>query len=277
MGTETRISWTDHTLNAWIGCVKVSSGCKHCYAEELVKNRFGKHLWGPAKTTSRQRTKTPWANAQTWNRQALKAPGILGPYRPRMVFLGSLMDIFEDHPDANAIRPEVWQLIRECENLDFQLLTKRPENIKRMLPDDWGEGYENVWLGTSVEDGSVANRIHHLANVPAYIRFISYEPALGPLAGSGTFRRYFDRIHWVIYGGESGPNFRTHDLDWARDMLTFCRTYSIAFFYKQAAGRFPGADPTLDGKTIQEFPLERIRSLAETLESDLKGQMSLGF
>lgn len=277
MGSETKIGWTDSTFNAYLGCHKVSAGCKHCYAEELVGKRFGANLWGPAKTTKRQRTKTPWANVRTWNRQAKEKPGILGPGRPRLVFVGSLMDIFEDHPDANDIRPDVWQLIRECENLDFQLLTKRPENIERMLPDDWGEGWENVWLGASVESGAVATRIGHLANVPARIRFISYEPALGKLAWHPTLKRYYDKIHWMIYGGESGPNFREHDIQWARDMLTFCRACKIAFFYKQAAGKFQGFEPTLDGKTYEQFPLSRIRRLPQSTQPNPKGQMTLEF
>ena len=275
MGSETKIGWTDSTANFWLGCIEKSEGCRNCYARELVQNRFGKNLWGPAKTTKRQRTKTPWANVRTWNRQAKSKPGILGPHRPRMVFVGSLMDIFEDHPDANAIRPDVWQLIRECGNLDFQLLTKRPENIKRMLPNNWGRGYKNVWLGTSIEDEKVADRIGILAGIPARIRFISYEPALGPLASNSILHANHFDIHWIIYGGESGPNFRTHDLNWARAMFDFCREYKIAFFYKQAAGRFPGAEPTLDGKTIQEFPLERIRRLVEVQPP--KEQMTLGF
>ena len=230
-----------------------------------MQNRFGKNLWGPAKTTQRQRTKTTWANVRKWNRQAQKAPGILGPGRPRMVFLGSLMDIFENHPDANAIRPDVWKLIRECENLDFQLLTKRPENIRRMLPADWNHGYENVWLGVSVEDEEVADRIEILADVPARVRFISYEPAIGPLAWNPYLDANSDEIHWMIYGGESGPNFREHDIQWARDMREFCAARSIAFFYKQASARFPGYGTELDGKKVEAFPVSRIRRLSEML------------
>jgi len=264
-------------FNAWLGCIEYSAGCQNCYARELVKNRFGANLWGPAKTTKRQRTKTPWANARTWNRQALEKPGILGPGRPRLVFVGSLMDIFEDHPDANDIRPDVWPLIRECDNLDFLLLTKRPKNIERMLPDDWGEGYKNVWLGTSVEDGKVAKRIGILADIPANIRFISYEPALGPLASNSMLNECRAHIHWVIYGGESGPNFRPHDIQWARDMRAFCKQYEIAFFYKQAAGKFQGFEPMLDGKTIEQFPLSRIRRLSQTTQENPRGQMEMDF
>lgn len=261
MGQVTKISWTDHTLNCWIGCSRVSEGCRNCYAEEMVVRRWGQNLWGPAKTTERKRTKTPWQNARKWSRQAQKVPGILGPGRPRMVFLGSLMDVFEDHPDANAIRPEMWQLIRECENLDFQLLTKRPENIKRMLPDDWGHGYQNAWLGASVEDEAVEDRIAILCQVPALLRFISYEPAIGPLAHSSVLEENRHRLHWMIYGGESGPNFREHDIQWARDMKVFCQAHAIAFFYKQAAARFPGHGIELDGFRFEEFPVSWIRRL----------------
>ncbi|MCK5641645.1 MAG: DUF5131 family protein, partial [Gammaproteobacteria bacterium] len=90
MGSDTKIRWTDSTANFYIGCLPISKGCLNCFARDLVQNRFGKNLWGPAKTTKRQRTKTPWANARTWNRQAIEKPGILGPGRPRLVFVGSL-------------------------------------------------------------------------------------------------------------------------------------------------------------------------------------------
>jgi protein gp37 len=125
----------------------------------------------------------------------------------------------------------MWDLIRVSPNLHFQLLTKRPENIVKYLPKDWGdEGYPNVWLGTSVEDMRVANRVDILREIPADVRFISYEPALGSLNDIDL-----SGIDWVIFGGESGSGYREADLEWAREMDVKCQALDIAFFFKQSS------------------------------------------
>ncbi len=163
-----------------------------------------------------------------------------------------MMDWAEDRPDLYEPRQAMWTVVRECTNLIFQMLTKRPENIRKFLPNDWGSGYENVWLGTSVEDMRVASRGDHLRTIPAVVRFISYEPALGPLDE-------FDLtgIDWVLYGGESGNRVRHEDKDWARSMLRKCRDAGIAFHHKQSVGRYSGMNPELDGKIYFEFPTPR--------------------
>lgn len=241
MGEQTNIAWTDHTFNPWMGCVKVSAGCKHCYAETLITGRMGLNVWGG--NAPRQVTKGPWVDVMKWDRKA-EMDGVR-----RRVFCGSLCDVFEDHPDANAVRSKLWTLIALCKNLDWQLLTKRPENIVRMLPDDWDAGWPHVWLGTSIEDMRVAERADILRAIPAPVRFISYEPALGPLNDIDL-----SGIHWVIYGGESGPNRRPEDKQWARDMRDKCAAAGVAFFHKQSAGLHSGTGMLLDGKVIQEFP-----------------------
>ncbi len=177
-------------------------------------------------------------------------PGVLGVRKPQLVFCASLADIFEDHHAVDQARVRVWNLIRECPDLHFQLLTKRPENIVRMLPADWGVGWPNVWLGTSIEYFALRGRADPLREIPAVVRFISYEPALGPLRGINL-----RGIHWVIYGGESGPNFRQDDRQWARDMRQQCEDEGVAFFYKQAAGKRSKTDPLLDGERVEEFPI----------------------
>ena len=245
MGQDTKIAWTDHTMNPWLGCAKVSAGCKFCYAEQFITKRMGKPLWGPG--AKRERTKSPWKNARKWNRQALA----LG--QSQRVFCGSLCDIFEDHPTANEIRPDVWELIRECTALDWQLLTKRPENIRRFLPDDWGNGWPHVWLGCTIEDNRVAYRGDLLHHIPAAVRFISYEPAIGPL----DLLSPLAWLDWVIYGGESGPGHRTEDKQWARDMRDRCKLNGVAFFHKQSAGYRAGLGVELDGELIREFPSPR--------------------
>lgn len=242
MGESTAIAWCDHTFNPWRGCQRVSEGCRHCYAETLM-HRWGlDNLWGP-KGERRRTTPANWRKPKQWNRAAVEAE------QRRRVFCSSLADVFEDHPDANAARPDLWELIDKTRWLDWLLLTKRPENIARMLPSGWGDGWPNVWLGTSIEDMRVAHRVAALVSVPAAVHFISYEPALGPLDDLDL-----SGIEWVIYGGESGKDFRPDDRDWARAMRDRCQRAGIAFFYKQGAALHPGRDTLLDGEEHRAWP-----------------------
>lgn len=259
MAEQSLIAWTDNTFNAAMGCMKVSDGCKNCYAETLTKNRMGLSLWGPAATTRRQIT-TPsyWRNPHKWAREAQAAPleGVRGDQAPgrRLVFCGSLFDWAEDHPTINEMRPRLWQLIRETAHaLDWQLLTKRPERIESLLPEDWRDGYPNVWLGTSIEDARVKSRADHLRRIPAVVRYISYEPALGPLAGELDL----DGLDWVIYGGESGSGYRDHDLAWPRDMRDACDAAGVTWFYKQSAAYRTEMGITLDGVMRRAWPVPR--------------------
>jgi len=241
----TIIAWTDHTFNAWWGCVKVSAGCKNCYADTLSKSYGFANLWG-ANSERRTFGEKHWANPVAWNREAATEG------RAHRVFCGSMMDWAEDHPTAEATRPQLWQVIRDTPMLQWQLLTKRPERIRACLPQDWGDGYPNVWLGTSVEDMRVANRVDYLRDIPATVRFISYEPALGPLDDLNI-----TGLDWVIYGGESGPGYRPHDLDWPRAMRLKCKQSDVAFFYKQAAAPRTEMGTTLDGETVRKYPTPR--------------------
>lgn len=245
MASETIIAWTDHTFNPWMGCTKVSAGCKNCYAATLTKNRMGLDLWGDK--APRQVTKAPWQNVMKWNRDA-KRDGVV-----RRCFTASLCDVFEDHPVPNMTRPKVWDVIRRCQHLDFQVLTKRPERIAECLPDDWDEGWPNVWLGTSIEDMRVAERADYLRDIPASVRFISYEPALGPLNDLDI-----SGFDWIIYGGESGPGHRPENKQWARDMHAKCSDNGSAFFHKQSAGYRTELGIELDGRIVREYPTPRI-------------------
>ena len=248
MADKTLIAWTDHTANFWMGCQKWSPGCLNCYAETLTTNRMGLHLWGPPKTTRRQAVKSVWANVRKWNRES-------DPANPARVFVGSLMDWAEDHPDAEAIRPAMWGLIRECRSLHFQMLTKRADRIPQLLPTDWGRGgYHNVWLGVSIENADYAHRADHLRAIPAVVRFVSYEPAIGPLAHALDLTG----LHWIIYGGESGSGRRAEDKQWARDMRDKCQAEGVAFFHKQSAGPRTEMGIELDGRIIREYPTPRI-------------------
>ena len=243
----TIIAWCDHTFNPWMGCTKVSDGCRNCYAEAMTRNRMGLSLWGAG--GKRQITKT-WQNPLKWN---LKAREVGKRHR---VFCASLCDVFEDHATANEARPRLWDLVRSCTSLDWLILTKRPERIAACLPMDWGiSGWPHVWLGTSIENMRVAGRADQLRKIPAIVRFISYEPALGPLDDLDI-----TGIDWVIYGGESGSKYRHEDKNWARTMRDKCRESGTAFFHKQSSGYRTETGIELDGEIVREYPLPRIHA-----------------
>jgi len=196
MGETTKIQWCDSTWNAWLGCSPVSAGCDNCYAKRLMDTRLGKAKWGPGGT--RVRTSAAyWRQPDKWDAQA-KVAGVR-----RRVFCDSLCDIFEDRPELVDWRFDCLRMALDTPNLDHLVLTKRPENIPKMLIhnlpfnyseddmrfhrmlSDWlvnGTPPANIWLGVSVEDQETANkRIPKLLEIPAAIHFVSYEPALGPV------------------------------------------------------------------------------------------------
>ena len=244
MGGRTAIAWTDSSFNIVNGCEKVSKGCRHCYAETLdIKFRGGKH-WGSAPLGKRQTFgDRHWRQPVIWNRKAAQEG------RPHLVFCSSICDVFEDHPIVAQELEKLWPLIRSTPHLIWQLLTKRADRIRVCLPSDWGDGYPNVWMGVSIENARYLERADFLREIPAAVRFISWEPALGP-----ADRLDLTGISWVIYGGESGPNFRPDNLEWARNLRRKCQGAGVAFFYKQRASIRPGTGATLDGEKIQEFP-----------------------
>lgn len=257
MSETTLIAWCDHTFNAWMGCEKVSEGCRNCYAATFTKNRMGKELWG--KNAPRQVTVGPWKEVAKWNRDAAAGvPGLRGP-GPHLVFLGSLMDWAEDRHDLIEPRARMWDTVRACRHLHFQMLTKRPQNIERLLPADWGDGFPNVWLGTTIEDMRVAARADYLRKIPAVVRFVSYEPAIGPLNDLDL-----TGLDWVIYGGESGSGYRPEDKQWARDMRDKCTAADVAFFHKQSAAFRTEQGIELDGEIVRHFPTPRVLTAAHT-------------
>ncbi len=173
------------------------------------------------------------------------------------MFSASLVDIF-DAEVPESWRTDFWQQVRETPHLDWLVLTKRPENIREMLPSSWGPGWHNVWLGVTAENQARADeRIPVLLDIPAVVHFASCEPLLGPLDLAS-----FARLDWVIVGGETGHGARPMEAAWARDVRAQCTEAGTAFFFKQwgahdEGGRRVGkkkAGRVLDGRTWDEVP-----------------------
>jgi protein gp37 len=177
MGEMTKISWTHSTFQPWIGCDKVSPACKHCYAE-LVAKRMGHDAWG-AKAPRIWMAEDYWRQPAKWNAKAAEAG------QRRRVFCASLADVFENREDVVPHRQRLFSVIDETPWLDWLLLTKRPQNIVRMIPSEWNDCHQprrNVWYGTTVENQEEADRrIPELVKVPAAVRFLSCEPLLEPV------------------------------------------------------------------------------------------------
>lgn len=233
MAENSKIEWTDHTFNPWVGCTKVSPACDHCYAEGWAKRTGHPELWAGER---RRTSAANWQGPRKWNRAA---EGAIAQRRPR-VFCASLADVF-DNQIPERWRDDLWHLIDQTPHLDWLLLTKRPQNIAKMLPTPaigapaWGDGWPNVWLGTTVESQEEADRrIPHLQAVPAAVRFLSCEPLLEPV-------HLRDRrgIDWVICGGESGGGARTMAPAWAASLRDQCGVAGIAFFMKQMTKKAP--------------------------------------
>jgi protein gp37 len=244
MGVNTSISWVHATFSPWTGCTRVSPGCDHCYAETLARRfpaTFG--AWGPAAPRKRAAVAT-WRAPLAWEQ---RAAGLGVGLR---VF-PSMCDPF-DNAAPEAWRADLFALIAVTSHLDWLLLTKRPQNIRKMLPRDWGSGYANVWLGVSTENQAEADRrIPLLQKIPAAIRFLSVEPLLERV------QLDLRGIHWAILGGESGPGARPMQLAWARDVRDQCHAARVALFVKQLGGRRDkGEDLSKWPRDlrVQEFP-----------------------
>ena len=270
---DTKIAWCDHTFNPWIGCAKVSPGCDNCYAEAMDK-RFGGGHYGrgaPRKRTSAANWRQPVKWMLDYEKQChdeCTASDSTVTHAPRpKVFSGSLCDWLDDEAPVGWLA-DLLALIHDTPNLDWLLLSKRPENflprIKRVeqfafderIRDmavkfaEWRDGTPppNVWIGTTVENQEMADkRIPELLKIPAKVRFLSVEPMLGPVDLWGAKYKTAGKagmtgavtsweghgVDWVICGGESGANARPMHPDWARGLRDQCAAAGVPFFFKQ--------------------------------------------
>ncbi len=218
---DSKIEWTDHTWNPWQGCHKVSDACKNCYIEGVMKraSKKAKPFGGPVRTGT-------WKNPSRLNRRAEQEN------KQIKMFTCSLSDFF--HEGADQWREEAWDIIRECRNIDWQILTKRSHRIEQCLPGDWDEGWENVWLGVTVKRQENVKRLKDLAEVSAVTKFISAEPLLEQF----DLREYLGDIDWLITGCEQAAQVKRNemDTDWVRDIRDQCCEAEVAFFFKQYYG-----------------------------------------
>lgn len=238
MGKHSAIEWTDDTWNPWYGCLKVSQGCKQCYMYRDMK-RYG----GEPDVVKKASRKTFYA--------PLKFES------GHKVFTCSWSDFFIEH--ADEWRDEAWQIIKQTPSLTYQILTKRPENILSRLPKDWGEGYENVWLGVSVEDQEHIWRLYLLLHLPAHVHWLSYEPALDSIYLNEAISGFKHKLDWLVSGGESGSKPRKAEMEWFKSIRDQCRTFGIKYFHKQNGGnrKINGAwgGREIDGETYDEMPV----------------------
>jgi len=316
MGAVTHIQWTDHTFNPWEGCTKVSPGCAHCYAEARdIRFTGGKH-WG--KGAPRRRTSVHnWNEPRRWNAKAglflqcaqgcrfqSTEAGLEGfcpkcgdpqadTVRPR-VFCASLADWLDDEVPIEWIA-DLLTLIQDTPNLNWQLLTKRPENWRTAMyaigllarpvsafAKEWllGNAPANVWIGTTVEDQTRADeRIPHLLEIPAKVRFLSCEPLLEEIFIECFMRGILPDgpVNWVICGGESGKDARPMHPHWARSLRDQCAASNVPFFFKQWGEWLPGRDvadvPDHEPKKIVRLALDGTQANEVTMPAEKRHGM----
>ena len=238
MSLKSAIEWTNSTWNPVTGCTKVSAGCDQCYAERFSERFRGVegHPFEPGFDL-------------TLRPRRLEQP--LHWRRPQLIFVNSMSDLFHKEIPKEYIQ-QVFDTMEQADWHIYQILTKRSS----LMRDFVGKHYEDkpvpphIWLGVSIENSAAMTRLRHLKQTNASMRFVSFEPLLGPIGNVGL-----EGIHWVIVGGESGPGARPMQADWPRSLRDQCLAQQVAFFFKQWGGRTPKAGGnTLDGCQWQEYP-----------------------
>ncbi|MGL4285905.1 MAG: DUF5131 family protein [Phreatobacter sp.] len=222
---ETQIEWTDATWNPVAGCSIVTAGCTNCYAMQMARRLEAMGVSKYEGLTRKSGKRAVWNGVVREDRSALEIP--YGWRKPRKIFVNSMSDLFHDAV-SDAFIVDVWRVMRDTPHHNYQILTKRPERMAEVVSHLIPDILPNVWLGTSVESADVDHRIDHLRAIPAAIRFISFEPLIGPVGAVDL-----TGVHWAIVGGESGLNARPIREHWIDEIYTRCDIYGTAFFFKQ--------------------------------------------
>jgi protein gp37 len=240
MSNNSAIEWTDATWNPVTGCIKISPGCKNCYAERLALRL--KEMGNPRYRNGFRVTLHPGQ---------LDLP--LRWTKPKMIFVNSMSDLFHEAVPEEYIK-RAFEVMEKADWHIFQILTKRAERLAKLAPNlPWPS---HIWQGVSVENQPYTKRVLYLQKVPAAVRFLSVEPLLGPIANLPL-----ESVHWVIVGGESGPRHRPVKPEWVREIRKQCLAAGVSFFFKQWGGRTAkSGGRVLDGRTWDQMPTATINS-----------------
>jgi protein gp37 len=231
---NTKIEWTESTWNPVTGCTKVSPGCLNCYAERLAK-----------RLRAMGQPNYKYGFEVALHEQTLAIP--LSWKKPRMIFVNSMSDLFHEYVPMEFIK-EIFNVMRRASWHQFQILTKRSKRLIEI--NDIIDWPDNVWMGVSVENEDYLSRIDHLRVINAKIKFLSFEPLLGPVNDLD-----FQDIHWVIVGGESGPKARLIKEEWVINLRNKCKSDNIPFFFKQWGGINKKRNGrVLEGRVWDELP-----------------------
>jgi protein gp37 len=236
---ETTIEWTDATWNPVAGCSIMSAGCTNCYAMRMAARLEAMGLEKYKGLTRVSGGRRKWTGKLTLDEGALLTP--LQWRKPKNIFVNSMSDLF--HPDVPLeFIQKIWEVMEKTPRHTYQILTKRPDRMAQILNNGF-KILPNAWLGTSVEDGRVLNRLDDLRKVQAKVRFVSFEPLIGSVSGG-----QLQGIDWAIVGGESGPNARPMEPQWIDEIFDMCIDAETAFFFKQWGGKNKKAT----GRTYRE-------------------------
>ncbi len=247
MAGSSDIEWTEATWNPVAGCKIVSPGCTNCYAMRMAARLQAMGMKKYSGTTRKSGKRHVWTGRVNVDEHALDTP--LAWRRPQRIFVNSMSDLFQEAVDESFIR-RVWKIMQQAHWHSFQILTKRPERMLDVLSKPAFARLPNVWLGTSIESEDYLERIDMLRRVPARVRFISFEPLLGPIVDPDLAD-----IHWAIVGGESGPRARPMESWWVEELRDGCKRQGVAFFFKQWGGpRKKRTGRLLGDRTWDEYP-----------------------
>jgi protein gp37 len=247
MAGRSVIEWTEATWNPIAGCAMVSPGCTNCYAQRMAARLQAMGIEKYAGTTRKSGRRGVWTGNINLDDSTMEAP--LKWRKPLRIFVNSMSDLFQDSVPERFIS-SVWQVMEKAHWHSFQILTKRAERMCEILRGSSYPMLKNVWLGTSVENQDYTWRIGLLRETPAQIRFVSFEPLIGPVIGVDL-----SGVHWAIVGGESGPGARKMEAWWVEELRDICREQGVAFFFKQWGGVRKGqTGRILCGRTWDEYP-----------------------
>lgn len=246
MAGASEIEWTEATWNPIAGCTIVSPGCTNCYAQRMAARLQAMGSGKYEGTTRKSGRRHVWTGRVNVDKSAFDVP--LRWKHPLRIFVNSMSDLFQENVPIEVIS-SIWSIMRKADWHTYQILTKRPERMRDIV-SQLGDPLPNVWLGASVESASYLDRIDILRSVPAHVRFVSFEPLLGPVGAVDL-----DMIHWVIAGGESGPGARAVEGEWIEEIQIACHQQDVPFFFKQWGGTQKGkTGRMLGGRTWDEYP-----------------------